>query len=140
MSTNPDIDRYARACTVAGAVLMFAGLILGALGTHYVASRVGPARLASWETAVLYQLLHGLGLLLLGMIARATALTWPLLWAGRLMALGVLLFSGSIYLSTAGFEHATRAAPTGGTALMVAWLLVAAHGWRAQATGDASER
>ena len=45
--------------------------------------------------------------------------------------IGVLLFSGSIYLAAAGLEHATRAAPTGGTALMVAWLLVAAHAWTA---------
>ena len=131
MNSNPDVDRYARACTLVGALLMFAGLVLGALGTHYVAHRVTPERLASWETAVLYQLLHGLGLLLLGVIARATSLTTALRWAGRMMMLGVLLLSGSIYLATAGLEHATRAAPTGGTMLMVAWLLVAVHAWTA---------
>ena len=130
MSTNPDADRYARACTIAGALLMFAGLILGALGTHYVAHRVTPERLASWETAVLYQLLHGLGLLMLGVIARTTRLTTALRWAARMMFAGVLLFSGSIYLAAAGVEHATRFAPTGGTMLMIAWLLVAANAWR----------
>ena len=127
MSTNPDADRYARACTIAGALLMFAGLILGALGTHYVAHRVTPERLASWETAVLYQLLHGLGLFMLGVIARTTRLTTALRWAARMMFAGVLLFSGSIYLAAAGAEHATRFAPTGGTMLMIAWLLVAGH-------------
>ena len=130
MSTNPDADRYAPACTIAGALLMFAGLILGALGTHYVAHRVTPERLASWETAVLYQLLHGLGLLMLGVIARTTRLTTALRWAARMMFAGVLLFSGSIYLAAAGVEHATRFAPTGGTMLMIAWLLVAANAWR----------
>ena len=130
MSTNPNADRYARACTIAGALLMFAGLILGALGTHYVAHRVTPERLASWETAVLYQLLHGLGLLMLGVIARTTRLTTALRWAARMMFAGVLLFSGSIYLAAAGVEHATRFAPTGGTMLMIAWLLVAANAWR----------
>ena len=130
MSTNPDADRYARACTIAGALLMFAGLILGALGTLYVAHRVSPERLASWESAVLYQLLHGLGLLMLGVIARTTRLTTALRWAARMMFAGVLLFSGSIYLAAAGVEHATRFAPTGGTMLMIAWLLVAANAWR----------
>ena len=130
MSTNPDADRYARACTIAGALLMFAGLILGALGTNYVAHRVTPERLDSWETAVLYQLLHGLGLLMLGVIARTTRLTTALRWAARMMFAGVLLFSGSIYLAAAGVEHATRFAPTGGTMLMIAWLLVAANAWR----------
>ena len=131
MSTSPDVDRYARACTIAGALLMFAGLILGALGTHYVAHRVTPERLVSWQTAVLYQLLHGLGLLLLGVIARTTRLTTALRWAARMMFAGVMLFSGSIYLAAAGVEHATRFAPTGGTMLMVAWLLVAGHAWTA---------
>ena len=131
MTNDPGVDRYARTCTLVGALLMFSGLVLGALGTHYVAHRMTPERLASWETAVLYQLLHGLGLLLLGVIARATSLTTALGWAGRMMMIGVLLFSGSIYLAAAGLEHATRAAPTGGTALMVAWLLVAAHAWTA---------
>ena len=129
MSRTPDVDRFARACTIAGELLMFTGLILGALGTHYVAHRVTPERLASWETAVLYQLLHGLGLLLLGVIARTTRLTTALRWAARMMFAGVLLFSGSIYLAAAGAEHATRFAPTGGTMLMVAWLLVAGHAW-----------
>ena len=49
------------------------------------------------------------------------------------MFAGVLLFSGSIYLAAAGVEYATRVAPTGGTMLMIAWLLVAGHGWRAPA-------
>ena len=127
---NTNVDAFARRCTVAGALLMFTGLVLGALGTHYVAHRVTPERLASWETAVLYQLLHGLGLVLLGVLARTTSLTRALAWAGRLMFAGVLLFSGSIYVATAGLEHATRAAPTGGTALMLAWILVAVHAWR----------
>lgn len=77
-----DAARYARRSTVAGALLMFTGLVLGALGTHYVAHRVTPGRLASWETAVLYQLLHGLGLVLLGVLARTTAYTRWLAWAG----------------------------------------------------------
>jgi uncharacterized membrane protein YgdD (TMEM256/DUF423 family) len=132
MNADSPVDRYSRTCTLVGAALMFAGLVLGALGTHYVAHRVTPERLASYETAVLYQLLHGLGLLLLAAIARTTSLTVPLRWAGRLMMLGVALFCGSIYLATAGVEHATRAAPTGGTMLMVAWLLVAAHAWAAR--------
>ena len=127
MTNDPGVDRYARTCTLVGALMMFSGLVLGALGTHYVAYRVTPERLASWETAVLYQLLHGLGLLLLGVIARATALTTALRWAARMMFAGVLLFSGSIYLAAAGIEHATRFAPTGGTMLMISWLLVAGH-------------
>lgn len=111
-----------------GSSLMFAGLVLGALGTHLVAHRVSPRDLASYETAVLYQLLHALGLVLLGVIGRSTAITAQLRWSAVLMALGIALFSGSIYLATAGAPRTVlEAAPAGGTALMLSWLMLAWH-------------
>ena len=39
MSTSPDVDRYARACTIAGALLMFAGLILLLISIQSLALR-----------------------------------------------------------------------------------------------------
>jgi uncharacterized membrane protein YgdD (TMEM256/DUF423 family) len=118
---------FGRRCIAAGALLMLAGLVLGALGTHLVADRVSPRELASYETAVLYQLLHALGLVLVGVLAR-TATTAPLRWSARLMGLGVVLFSGSIYLATAGAPHwVLGVAPTGGMSLMASWALLALH-------------
>jgi uncharacterized membrane protein YgdD (TMEM256/DUF423 family) len=120
-------DAFARRCIVAGALLMLAGLVLGALGTHLVADRVSPRELASYETAVLYQLLHALGLVLVGVLAR-TATTAPLRWSARLMGLGIVLFSGSIYLATAGAPHwVLGVAPSGGTSLMASWALLTLH-------------
>jgi len=93
-----------------------------------VANRVPPNELASFETAVLYQLLHALGLVLLGVVARVTDVTARLRWAARLMGIGVVVFSGSIYLATAGMPHAVlAAAPSGGMALMASWALLAWH-------------
>ncbi len=119
---------FARGCIAAGAVLMFTGLVLGALGTHLVADRVSSRELASYETAVLYQLLHALGLVLVGVIGWSTIVTPQLRWSARLMALGMALFSGSIYLATAGASHRVlELAPAGGMALMLSWLLLAWH-------------
>jgi uncharacterized membrane protein YgdD (TMEM256/DUF423 family) len=126
-------EAFARRCVVAGSILMFTGLVLGAVGTHVVADRVTPRELASYETAVLYQLLHALGLVLLGVLAQLTDLTWRLRWAARLMGTGVVVFSGSIYLATAGMPHSVLAvAPAGGMALMASWALLA---WQAASRG-----
>lgn len=119
---------FARGCIVAGSVLMFAGLVLGALGTHLVAGRVSSHELASYETAVLYQFLHALGLVIVGVLGWSTNVTAQLRWSARLMVLGIALFSGSIYLATAGApRQVLEAAPAGGSALMLSWLLLAWH-------------
>ena len=129
MTTGNDASQpFARRCIVAGSILMFTGLVLGAIGTHVVADRVSPRELASYETAVLYQLLHALGLVLLGVLARLTDVTSTLRWAARLMGIGIVVFSGSIYLATAGMPHSVLAvAPSGGMALMASWALLAWH-------------
>ena len=107
--------------------LVALALILGALGTHLVADRVSARELASYETAVLYQLLHALGLVLVGVVARSAA-TAPLRWSARLMGVGIVLFSGSIYLATVGAPHwVLSVAPTGGLSLMASWALLALH-------------
>jgi len=129
MQSDRDSARaFARGCIVAGSVLMFGGLVLGALGAHLVAGRVSPHDLASYETAVSYQLFHALGLVVLGVLGWSTSVTAQLRWSARLMALGMALFSGSIYLATAGVPRLVlEVAPAGGTALMVSWLLLAWH-------------
>jgi len=126
--TNATSAGFARRCVAAGAVLMMAGLILGALGTHLVADRVSARELASYETAVLYQLLHALGLVLVGVLARSSVVTARLRWSACLMGLGSVLFSGSIYLTTAGAPHwVLSVAPTGGLLLMASWGMLALH-------------
>ena len=121
-------DGFARRCVVVGALLMLASLVLGALGTHVVASRVQASTYSSYETAVLYQSLHALGLILVGVLARTTGVSGWLRGSAALMAVGVILFCGTIYLVTAGASREwLAAAPTGGMALMASWVLLAVH-------------
>jgi uncharacterized membrane protein YgdD (TMEM256/DUF423 family) len=77
------------------------------------------------QTAVHYQFVNALGLLLVGIAAERIAA--PLLrTAGALLLLGVLLFSGSLYLILAGapgwFGVVT---PVGGLSMIAGWLLAA---------------
>lgn len=124
-------EPLARRCLVAGAVLMLVGVILGAFGAHLLQPRLSPQRFASFQTGVHYHLLHALGLLVLGVVAQLGGVSVRLRWSARLMLAGVLLFSGSIYLITAGAPRVlATAAPVGGISFMVAWALLAWHALR----------
>lgn len=96
-------------------------MLLGAFGAHGLRGRLAAERLASWETAVQYHLLHALALLALALFERASGRTVTL--PAALFAAGVLLFSGSIYLlALGGPRWLGPVTPLGGLALVAGWL------------------
>jgi uncharacterized membrane protein YgdD (TMEM256/DUF423 family) len=128
------LDPFARRCIATGAILMLAGVILGAFGAHLLESRLAARQLASYHTGVTYQLLHALGLVLVGLVGQATGVATRLRWSARLMLAGIFFFSGSIYLMTAGAPRWLGAvAPVGGLSFMAAWALLAWHALRLRA-------
>lgn len=92
----------------------------GAFGAHALREQVTPERLGTFETAVRYQMFHGLGLLLVAALGgRANRAAPPLL-------LGSLIFSGSLYalvLTDAGWLGAV--APLGGALQVLGWAVLA---------------
>jgi uncharacterized membrane protein YgdD (TMEM256/DUF423 family) len=109
---------------VSACLLLLTGVILGALGSHALNDILTPQKQNSWELAVQYQLIHGLGMIMIGMLYQQYA--EPLLrWAGGIMLLGVVVFSGSIYASALIAPGFSQTAPFGGSSLMLSWLLVA---------------
>lgn len=130
MSTDTN-SRFGVGCIAAGALLMLAGVMLGAFGAHGLEGRLAPRQLASFQTGVLYQQLHALGLVLVGVIAGRAAGSRALHWSAGLMCAGIALFSGSIYLMTAGAPRwLGMIAPIGGLSFMAAWTLLAVHALR----------
>jgi len=128
------LDPFARRCIAAGAMLMLAGVILGAFGAHLLESRLAARQLASYHTGVTYQLLHALGLVLVGLVGQVAGVATRLRWSARLMLAGIFFFSGSIYLMTAGAPRWLGAvAPVGGLSFMAAWALLAWHALRLRA-------
>ncbi|MEQ9450312.1 MAG: DUF423 domain-containing protein [Pseudomonadales bacterium] len=112
----------------AGALLGVTGVVFGAYGSHGLA--VDAARLASWGTAVQYQLIHALVLLVLGVwsLVRPGRL---LLLAGGLLIAGVVLFSGSIYaLVLTRLSWLGPVTPVGGLCLIAGWLVILLHSVR----------
>ena len=127
-ASHSGLTPLARRCIAAGALLMLCGVILGAFGTHLLAARLEPQQFSSFQTGVLYHLLHALGLLLIGAIAQSGGESRWLRGSATLMAVGIAGFSGTIYLITAGAPRWLGAvAPLGGLSFMGAWVLLALH-------------
>ncbi|MES0874859.1 DUF423 domain-containing protein [Sinimarinibacterium thermocellulolyticum] len=108
-----------------GAVYGFFGVALGAFGAHALKGRLSPELLAVWKTAVEYQMYHALALLGVGLLLRQLVASAPLQWAGTCFALGVLLFSGSLYaLCLSGLRMLGAVTPFGGVLLLAGWGLL----------------
>lgn len=106
---------------VAGAVAAMTGVILGAFGAHGLRGRLTPADLEIFETGVRYHMYHALGL-----FAVAWAVTrWPsgaTTLAGWSLIVGIVIFSGSLYLLVlTGQRWLGAITPLGGVALIVGW-------------------
>jgi uncharacterized membrane protein YgdD (TMEM256/DUF423 family) len=108
----------------------FTGVGLGAFAAHGLKNRLSPEYLAIFHTGVLYQLVHALALL--GVAVLAAQLPGRLVtWAGFSFALGILLFSGSLYVLTlTGFSKLGIITPFGGLAFLVGWALLGLAAWR----------
>lgn len=108
---------------VVGAVYGFLGVTLGAFGAHGLKARLGPDLLAVWKTGVEYQLYHALALLLVGLLARGALSPGAYHAAGACFALGVLVFSGSLYaLSLSGVRVLGAITPLGGLLFLAGWI------------------
>ena len=108
-----------------GAALGGVAVLLGAFGAHGLKARVDAELLAVFETAVRYHMYHALALLVVGLIATTRSSPWVNA-AGWLFLVGILVFSGSLYLLTAtGLRWLGAIAPIGGTAFILAWAVLA---------------
>lgn len=114
-----------------GSLSAFLGVALGAFGAHGLKTKVAPDMLAVWETAVLYHLVHALGLLLIGILCHLMPDLALLRNAGWALLIGTLFFSGSLYLLVlTGVKPLGMITPIGGVAFLAGWILLAAAAWQ----------
>ena len=105
---------------------MLLGIVLGAFGAHALKEILTPEQLASLEVGVRYQMWHGLALLILGF--NAETLPFSLKGIVSMMLMGVILFSGSIYLLSLkdivgeGVKVLGPVTPIGGSVLIFSWI------------------
>jgi uncharacterized membrane protein YgdD (TMEM256/DUF423 family) len=112
---------------VAGALAAGAAVAAGAFGAHALGDVLTAARLATYETAVRYQLVHAVALLVLQVaLAAGAAPARALVRAAALMAFGTAVFCGSLYALVASDVGAWGAvAPIGGAAMIAGWAAAA---------------
>lgn len=105
------------------------GVAAGAFGAHALKTRMDAEHLAIFETGVRYQMYHAPALLLVGWLARRRPGTAATL-AGGCMAIGTLIFSGSLYaLALTGQRYWGAVTPFGGLAFLLGWLCIMRIGW-----------
>ena len=104
---------------------------LGAFGAHALKNRLDDYAMGVFQTAVQYHFYHSLALLAVGVIALSHPQAALLRSSGWLFALGIVVFSGSLYLlSFSGLRWLGAVTPIGGLAFIAGWACLAAAAWK----------
>lgn len=103
---------------------MALGVGLGAYAAHAAKGAAHPDAARLLQTAVQYQLIHGIGILVAGLLARPAPSVW-LAASGGLLLAGVVLFCGSLWVLAVTMHSLGPAAPLGGLAFIAGWLSLA---------------
>ena len=107
------------------------GVALGAFGAHALKARLDDYALTIFQTAVQYQFYHSLALLGVGLLCLWQPQSRLLLASGIAFLVGILVFSGSLYLlSFTGLRWLGAITPIGGLSFMLGWLLLLLAAWR----------
>ena len=97
----------------------------GAFGAHALRDRMDPASMNTFETAVRYQLVHTIALIVAAQ-RKAQHPSRAISLAGGLFLAGIAFFSGSLYALAFGAPHAVGAiTPFGGLAFIAGWVALA---------------
>ena len=107
-------------------IIIAVAIMLGAFGAHGLKEKLPVEKLLSFETGVRYQLLMGIAMLVLAMNSDKFDFKLRPIWI--MLLIGVVFFSGSIYLLAIQDLIGTKLSflwpvtPLGGVLLIGAWL------------------
>lgn len=115
---------------VIGIILAGLAVALGAFGAHGLKKLVSADTVAIYQTGVQYQMYHAIALIVIGILADRIANNFSA-YSGFLFILGIVLFSGSLYLisSLKAMNRVVPVAinlmtPIGGIFFMVGWIML----------------
>ena len=119
-----------------GTFLAGLAVILGAFGAHGLKKIVPPETVTTFQTGVQYQMYHALALIFVGMLFEKTD-SGIMKWAGICFIIGIVLFSGSLYLltllkakNTVGLSGIGIITPFGGLFFVAGWLMMIIAIWK----------
>lgn len=117
---------------ILAALLALIGVGAGAFGTHALADFLAEVgRAETYETAVRYQMYHALALFGVAVTQKIWPQTGLLTWSGWLFVIGIVIFSGSLYLLIfSGQRWLGAITPIGGVAFIGGWLMLMLAAWQ----------
>ena len=106
----------------AGAFNAFIAVAAGAFAAHGLKDVFSVEYLNTFKTAADYQLIHGVGLILIGLLNKLNPSRYNIAAAIAMFA-GIVLFSGSLFLLTlTDTKWLGMITPFGGLFFLIAWL------------------
>jgi uncharacterized membrane protein YgdD (TMEM256/DUF423 family) len=117
-------SRISRWVLVAGAGFAMLAVMIGAFAAHGLKQVLDAYSLGLFETAARYQMYHAIALLIVALISTIPQISprWLKL-AAFAFILGIVLFSGSLYLlALSGIKWLGAITPLGGVAFIFGWL------------------
>jgi len=110
-----------------GALNAFIAVGAGAFAAHGLKSVLSPEYLNTFQTAADYQVIHGIGMILIGLLNKHKASPYNTI-AAMVMFAGIILFSGSLYaLTLTGTKWLGIITPFGGSCFLISWLIITYH-------------
>lgn len=116
---------------VVAALLGALAVGIGAFGAHALKALVLPERLPIFETGVRYHFYHVFALFVTYFLAQSNHDSRLLMWAARFFVIGIVCFSGSLYLLACrdilpfSVAFAGPITPIGGVFFIAGWVCVA---------------
>lgn len=103
----------------------FIAVALGAFGAHGLKQHLSADLLAVYQTGVQYHFYHTFALLAVGLLMLQWPLNNSLRWSALLFCIGIVIFSGSLYvLSISGVRWLGAITPIGGVAFLAGWIML----------------
>ena len=113
-----------RSMLIFAAISGFVYVAFGAFGAHILSKSLGTAEMAWIQTGLTYQSVHTLAVLVLGVAMQRQRNLW-FYWSSACLALGTVLFSGSLYcLALSHLRLFVFVTPIGGTFFLIGWILM----------------
>jgi uncharacterized membrane protein YgdD (TMEM256/DUF423 family) len=117
---------------IIGSLSLFLSVALGAFGAHALRDQLSDRMREVFETAVRYQLIHSITILIAGILVDRGVFFQ---YAGWLYIVGIILFSGSLYLlAVTNIRTLGMITPLGGLAFLAGHLLLLLAFWRLQSS------
>jgi len=109
---------------LAGGIVGFVGVALGALGAHGLKDILSQEMLEIYKTGVFYQLIHSVAILTIGLFSKE-----KLLISATFFLIEIILFSCSLFAySFTQIKVLTFITPLGGISFLIGWLLIILNG------------